>query len=221
MFPIRDSKNSHKFPFINLALIIANIYVFIRELIEPDVELFIEKYALIPQNINFFQPETLQPFITSLFLHAGFLHILSNMWFLWIFGDNVEAAMGHVKYLVFYVFCGVVGGFAQYLFIAGTDIPMMGASGAIAGVLGAYLRFFPHNKVDTIVPIFGLPFIIAIPAILILIYWFITQAFNGVATIFVSTAAVGGIAYLAHAGGFTCGFLFSKNFVWAKRFRTS
>lgn len=212
MFPIRDSKNSGKSPIINLSLITFNIYVFVQELFAPNTELFIEKYALIPAQVNFSQFETLAPFVTSMFLHAGFLHILSNMWFLWIFGDNVEAAMGSVKYLIFYLFCGVMASITQYLFISSSFLPMVGASGAIAGVLGAYLKFFPRNTIDTIIPVFGLPFIVAIPASFMLIYWFFIQAFNGVASIVVVTASIGGVAYLAHAGGFLSGFLFSGSF---------
>lgn len=210
MFPIRDTKTSGKFPIVNLALIATNLYVFAKELFSPNLEVFITQYALIPANIDFTQIETLTPFITSMFLHAGFLHILSNMWFLWIFGDNVEAKLGHFKYLVFYILCGVLASLIQYLFIAGESLPMLGASGAIAGVLGAYLKFFPHNSIDTLVPIFGLPAMISIPASFMLIYWFFTQAFNGVATIFATTAAIGGVAYLAHAGGFISGLLLSR-----------
>lgn len=219
MFPIRDTHNSGKFPFINLLLIAANIYVFALEIFSPDVELLIQQYALIPQSVDLLHPETLKPFITSMFLHAGFLHILSNMWFLWIFGDNVEAAMGHIKYLTFYLLCGIAASFAQYIFIADSTLPMVGASGAIAGILGAYLKKFPRNSVDTIIPIFGLPIIIAIPSNIMLIYWFITQAFNGVATIFVETASVGGVAYLAHTGGFIAGFLLSPLLIWQKTWR--
>lgn len=214
MFPIRDSKNSGKFPFVNLSLIAINIYIFIQELIAPNIDVFIENYALIPANINFIQPESLIPFITSMFLHAGFLHILSNMWFLWIFGDNVEAAIGHIKYLFFYIFCGVSASFIQYIFISDSFLPMIGASGAIAGILGAYLKFFPRNKVDTIIPVFGFPLIIALPASFILIYWFFTQAFNSVANVVISTASVGGIAYIAHSGGFASGFVISRYFIW-------
>ncbi|OGE04521.1 hypothetical protein A3B51_03685 [Candidatus Curtissbacteria bacterium RIFCSPLOWO2_01_FULL_41_18] len=216
MFPIRDSQNSNKFPFVNLALITINIYVFFQELINPDIEAFIAQYGLIPANVDFTNIQMLTPFLTSLFIHAGFLHIISNMWFLWIFGDNVEAAMGHLKYLVFYLFSGIAASFVQYLFISNSILPIIGASGAIAGVLGAYLRYFSKNKVDTLVPIFGLPIIIALPANFILIYWFFTQAFNGVASIIVETASIGGIAYLAHTGGFASGFLFSSLFVWQR-----
>lgn len=214
MFPIRDTKNSGTFPFINLILIVANIYFFIQELFAQNIELFIKNYALIPVNVDLARPETLTPFISSLFLHAGFLHILSNMWFLWIFGDNVEAAMGHIKYLGFYLFCGISASFVQYIFIANSTLPMIGASGSIAGVLGAYLKYFPRNSVDTLVPIFGLPIIVAIPASFMLIYWFFTQAFNSVASIVTTTSSIGGVAYAAHAAGFTTGFLFSGLFVW-------
>src|SRR3989344_4843762 len=214
MFPIRDSQNADKFPLVNLCLIGINIYFFIKELLSPNIDAFISLYGLIPANIDFSRTETLTPFVSGLFLHAGFLHILSNMWFLWIFGDNVESIMGHLKYLGFYLFCGIVASFAQYLFIPQSHLPMIGASGAIAGVLGAYLKYFPNNKIDTIIPIFGLPIIVAIPASFMLIYWFFIQTFNGVATITVATAAIGGVAYIAHAGGFLSGFLASVLFVW-------
>ena len=118
MFPIRDTRNSQKFPLVNLTIIIGTIYVFFLELFSPNIEAFISQYALIPTNINFSDANTLTPFITSMFLHAGFLHIGSNMWFLWIFGDNVEAAMGHLKYLVFYILSGVAASFIQFLFIS-------------------------------------------------------------------------------------------------------
>jgi len=216
MFPIRDSRNLGKFPLVNISLILVNLYVFFQELISPNLDQIVTNYALIPANVDFSKMETLMPFITSLFLHAGFLHILSNMWFLWIFGDNVEAVMGHIKYLIFYIFCGAAASFFQYLFIANTPLPMLGASGAIAGVLGAYLKFFPHNKIDTIIPIFGLPLIIAIPANIMLIYWFFTQAFNGVAVVLAKTASIGGIAYIAHMGGFASGFIACRHFDWRK-----
>lgn len=193
-----------------------NIYVFFNQLLAPDIELFILNFALIPANIDFAKVETLTPFLTSIFLHAGFLHIISNMWFLWVFGDNVEAAMGHLKYLVFYLFAGIIASVIQYIFIANSTLPMIGASGAIAGVLGIYLSIFPGNKIDTIVPVFGLPLIIALPASFMLIYWFFIQAFNSVASVVVETASVGGVAYIAHAGGFAAGFISKRLFVWQK-----
>lgn len=213
MFPIKDHHPSGKFPFVNLGLIFTNIYIFFKELTIIDLDAYINTYALVPRNIDLARPETLTVLITSLFLHAGFLHILSNMWFLWIFGDNVEARLGHLKYLAFYLFCGIAATLAQYIFISGSSLPMLGASGAIAGMLGAYLHFFPKSSIDTVVPIFGFPTIMAIPASLMLIYWFITQFFSGVASIIVATASVGGVAYIAHAAGFASGYLTSALFL--------
>ena len=212
MFPIKDHHPSGKFPFVNLGLIFTNIYIFFKELTVIDLNSYINTYALVPRNVDFSRPETLTVFITSLFLHAGFLHILSNMWFLWIFGDNVEARLGHVKYLVFYLFCGIAASFGQHIFISNSALPMLGASGAIAGVLGAYLHFFPKSTIDTLIPIFGFPTIMAIPASFMLIYWFITQAFSGAASIVVATASVGGVAYIAHAAGFLSSLIFSLFF---------
>ena len=217
MFPIRDTKNSGKFPVVNLALIAVNIYIFYLELTAPSTNLFIDKYALIPANISIFNINTLTPFITSMFLHAGFLHIASNMWFLWIFGDNVEAKIGHLKYLVFYLFCGTAAAIIQYLFIYRSALPVLGASGAIAGVLGAYLKLFPKNKVDTLIPVFVLPLIISVPAAFMLIYWFLIQAFASFSQIVPSTVTFEGIAYTAHAGGFLVGFLFAGYFVWQRK----
>src|SRR3989338_1566790 len=218
MFPISDTRHSGKFPLVTFILIITNLYIFFLELLSFDLESFIDRFSLIPANVDITKPETLTPFITSMFLHAGFLHIGSNMWFLWIFGDNVEAAIGHLKYFFFYIFSGIAAMFIQYIFIADSSLPMLGASGAIAGILGAYLRFFPANRINTIIPIFGLPAIIAIPASFTLIYWFVIQAFNGVATIFIATASIGGVAYLAHAGGFVFGFILSKSFASQKKY---
>ena len=212
MFPIKDHHPSGKFPFVNLGLIFTNIYIFFKELTVIDLNSYINTYALVPRNVDFSRPETLTVFITSLFLHAGFLHILSNMWFLWIFGDNVEARLGHVKYLVFYLFCGIAASFGQHIFISNSALPMLGASGAIAVVLVAYLHFFPKSTIDTLIPIFGFPTIMAIPASFMLIYWFITQAFSGAASIVVATASVGGVAYIAHAAGFLSGLIFSLFF---------
>ncbi len=216
MFPIRDSKNSNQFPFVNLVIIIVNIYVFYLELTTSNIELFINRYALIPANINVADLNTFAPFVTSMFLHGGFLHILSNMWFLWVFGDNVEAKIGHVKYLIFYLSCGIAASAIQYFFISPSGLPMLGASGAIAGILGAYLKFFPGNKVDTLIPVFILPLIVPVPAAFMLFYWFLIQAFASFTSITTTSMAFDGIAYIAHAGGFLTGFIFAKYFVWQR-----
>jgi membrane associated rhomboid family serine protease len=212
MFPIRDRAPTKGFPLVTILLILVNIYFFQAELFAPNPDLFILQYALIPQLIDFSNFSSLIPFLTAQFLHAGFLHIVSNMWFLWIFGDNVEAKMGKVPFLIFYLFAGIIGFFVQYLFLADSQIPMLGASASVAGVLGAYLVFFPKARVDVLVPFFPLFFTIALPTTTMLFYWFFIQLFNGVAMIVTETAAVGGVAYWAHIGGFGAGYLLAHLF---------
>lgn len=207
MFPIRDTRTTGQAPVVTTLLIFANIWVFLQELFARNIELLINAYALIPSQINFFDPVTLTPFITSQFLHAGFLHLGSNMWFLWVFGPNLEASLGKVRFLLFYLLAGIAAGLVQFSLLSDTSIPMLGASGAIAGVLGAYFKLFPHHRIETIIPIFFLPFFIALPASLMLFYWFFTQFFNGVASIYAGSAAVGGVAWWAHVGGFVSGLL--------------
>jgi membrane associated rhomboid family serine protease len=212
MLPLRDSVRSHKTPFICWAIILANVFIFLLELAAPDLEIFISQHALIPKNVNFFLPSSLFPFLTSLFLHAGWIHLLSNMWFLKIFGDNVEATLGHFKFLFVYFFWGITAGVVQYLFLVDSTIPMLGASGAIAGVLGAYLVFFPYSRIEVLVPTFGFWVTTLVPAPFMLFYWFVTQLFSGTASIVIGTAAVGGVAWWAHAGGFAAGYLTAKIF---------
>ncbi|OGD86909.1 hypothetical protein A2Z23_01445 [Candidatus Curtissbacteria bacterium RBG_16_39_7] len=217
MFPIRDSAPKKGLPIITILIILANIYFFVAELLAPNPDFFILKYSLISSAINFSDIFTLTPFLTAQFLHAGFLHIASNMWFLWIFGDNVESRMGKIPFLVFYLFSGAVGFFVQYLFLANSEIPMLGASGAVAGVLGAYLVFFSKARVEVIVPLFPLFFPIVLPASVMLFYWFFIQLFNGIATIAVETSSIGGVAYWAHVGGFGAGFFFAHLFSSPRR----
>lgn len=155
MFPIKDHTPSGKFPLVNLGLIAVTIFFFFQELLAPDLEVFLVQWALIPAQVNFTFWPTLLPFLTSIFLHAGWVHIISNMWFLWVFGDNIEAKLGHVSYLIFYLLSGVVAGLAQYLVASTSTLPMLGASGAVAGVLGAYMVFFSKHQVETLVPVFG------------------------------------------------------------------
>lgn len=208
MFPIRDSIQSEKKPFVTWAIIGINVFVFFLEIFSPDPEAFINQYALIPESINLGSPLSLLPFLTSIFLHAGWMHLLSNMWFLKIFGDNVEALFGHFKFLVIYLVWGIAASLVQYLFLVNSSIPMLGASGAIAGVLGAYMVLLPHAKIETLIPGFWARALV--PAPVMLFYWFITQLFNGTASIAVGTAAVGGVAWWAHAGGFVAGYFTAK-----------
>jgi len=212
MLPIRDSARSGKTPFITWAIILANVLVFFQEMLAPEPERFINQYALIPKSVNFLSPVSFSPFLTSLFLHAGWVHLISNMWFLKIFGDNVEATLGHIKFLFIYLLWGIVAGLVQYLFLVTSSIPMLGASGAIAGVLGAYMVFFPYSKIEVLVPTYGFWTRALVPAPFMLFYWFITQLFSGTASIVVGTAAVGGVAWWAHAGGFAAGYLTAKIF---------
>ena len=205
MFPIRDHNPSESFPIITILIVIVTSFAFYLQLTAPDFEGFIMQYALVPSSVDITRLETLLPFIYSIFMHGGWLHIISNMWFLWIFGDNIEAVLGHVSYLFFYLFCGLAAGFTQYLFSAGSDIPMLGASGAVAGVLGAYLLLFPRHKIDTLMIMFG-GFMqrIQVPASFMLGYWFIIQVLSGVGSFGFEGA---GVAWWAHVGGFATGWV--------------
>lgn len=202
MLPLRDHERSALFPAVTISLIGINALAFIAEVMSPDLDAFIRAWALVPSVVN---PVT---FITSMFLHGGLMHIGSNMWYLWIFGDNVEGRLGHIRFLLFYLAAGLVATFAQLPQLAGTDIPLLGASGAIAGVLGMYLAFFPHHRVDALVPdFFGFWRMMTIPASLVLGFWFILQIFSGVGSI---GATGGGVAWFAHIGGFVFGWIIGK-----------
>lgn len=211
MFPIGDTGPTGKFPFWVIILIAINVYVFYLELTVPNPDAFIVHYSLIPAAVSLFNPLSFLPFITSLFLHGGFFHIISNMWFLWIFGDNVEYRLGLFFFPIFYLMAGIIGGLLQYFFIPGSFVPTLGASGAIAGVLGAYYALYPKNKVKTLVFLLVFITIIEIPASLMLFYWLILQLFSSAVSISItSTDGGGGIAYFAHIGGFAFGWLLGK-----------
>jgi Uncharacterized membrane protein (homolog of Drosophila rhomboid) len=150
----------------------------------------------------------LQPLFTSMFLHAGWLHLIGNMWYLWIFGDNVEDRLGHIRYLVFYFACGVGAGVVHILLNPNSTVPSVGASGAIAGVLGAYLVSYPFARILTLVPIFFFFQVIEIPALIVLGLWFVMQFFYGTASLTATTSAAGGgVAWWAHVGGFVIGII--------------
>ena len=218
VFPINDHNPTRVTPFVTYALIAINMVVFIHELslAQPQLEQFFQLYALVPKEltgsfqgipINQPVPEPLT-LVTSQFLHGGFLHLAGNMLFLWIFGNNIEDQLGHVKYLIFYITCGVLAALAQWFFSMQSGIPSLGASGAIAGVMGAYIIRFPNAQIRTLV--FLGPFIVFpnIPAMFFLGIWFIQQALYGIASLNVPTnigMESGGIAYWAHAGGFVFG----------------
>lgn len=213
MFPISDSINSKSFPFFNILLIIITSYIFIQQLLAPSFEGFIAQYALIPSHVNFSDISTLTPFVTAIFLHGGWLHILSNMWFLWVFGDDVEGYLGHLTYLFVYFITGIFGNLLQYFFIQHSPIPTLGASGAVAGILGAYYILFPHSKVKTLLflPFFFFLTLVNIPAPYWLGLWFLLQLISGAFSLTASVVG-GGVAFWAHIGGFIAGMLFAKLF---------
>lgn len=212
MFPISDSLPTKRFPILNIGIIILTIYIFSQQITAPVPDSVILKYALIPSIVDFLQPFTLIPFVTAIFLHGGFLHIISNMWFLWIFGDNIEDHFGFFLFPVIYFTSGIVGNFIQYLLMPKSDIPMLGASGAIAGILGAYYILFPKSKIKTLLLVFFLPLIVEIAAPLMLGYWFILQLISGAASLPFTGSETGGIAFFAHIGGFFTGMIFARVF---------
>jgi len=199
MFPIRDHNPSQTVPWVTLTLIAVNVVVFFTTLPalsnEAAAQDFLVRFAVIPAVSD---PVT---FVTSQFLHGGLLHLAGNMWFLWLYGDNLEDEMGHFPFLGFYLACGVAAALAQSLSEPASTIPMVGASGAIAGVMGGYLLLFPRARIDILVILLIFFRIFAIPAWVVLGLWFALQIGSGAAT----PAGVGGVAYWAHAGGFVAG----------------
>jgi len=207
MLPIQDEIRAHRFPFVNYSLIALNIIVFILELMAgPSLETALYEIALIPANVTAgFDLGDMKAIFTSMFLHAGLSHLLGNMLYLWIFGDNVEDRLGHFWYLVFYLAGGIMAAFAHVALNPNSVIPTVGASGAIAAVLGAYLILFPQVKVLTFVPIGFFLRLTLLPASLLLGFWFVLQLFNGLLTL--GLADMGGTAFWAHIGGFVFGVL--------------
>jgi membrane associated rhomboid family serine protease len=218
MIPLSDSARSHSFPILVVSIIIINIFVFYLELTALNLDGFIMQYGLVPSRVRFDSVSSLFPFITSMFLHGGWLHIASNMLFLWVFGDNIEDSLGRVRFILFYLVCGVAAALTQYFIDPTSSIPMIGASGAIAGVLGAYWSLYPTSRVNTLIPIGFFITTAEIPAGFMIGFWFLTQLFNGTAAI-ADTAATegGGVAFWAHIGGFVAGLLLIKIFPPAKR----
>lgn len=207
MFPLSDSIKPLRFPFLNYLLITATIYVFILQLGDPEGT--IAKYALIPAQVDLSNYLTLTPFVTAIFLHGGFLHILSNMWFLKVFGDNVEGHLNPLAFLVLYFLAGIAGNVAQYLMMSNTAIPLLGASGAVAGILGCYFVLFPHARIKTLLFIFFFVTITEISAGFMLGYWFLLQIISAFGSI-PGLGASGGVAFFAHAVGFVVGIIFGK-----------
>jgi membrane associated rhomboid family serine protease len=201
MIPLRDVIPSRTTPFVTIGIIAVNALAFWFELSmpEPSLQRFLREFGIVPAA---FAWPTL---FSSMFLHGGWLHVIGNMWYLWIFGDNVEDRMGHGRYLVFYLLCGALAGLAQTLLSPGSYVPTIGASGAIAGVMGAYFVLYPHSRVLTLIPLFIFIEIIEIPAIFFLGFWFLMQLFSGAGSIAHTTGNQGGVAFWAHVAGFVVG----------------
>lgn len=207
MFPLSDSIKPTRFPFLNYILIAITVYVFFQQLANPDA--LIANYALIPAKVNLADYYSLIPFVTAIFLHGGFLHILSNMWFLKVFGDNVEGHLNPLAFIFLYFLAGIAGNVAQYLMMPNTAIPMLGASGAVAGILGCYFVIFPHAKIKTLLFIFFFVTITEISAGFMLGYWFLLQIISAFGSI-PGLGSQGGVAFFAHAIGFLVGIIFGK-----------
>jgi membrane associated rhomboid family serine protease len=216
MFPIKDTIPSREFPCATWTIIIINAIVFFIELSLPK-ELLTKvfyNFGVVPARYShpdwavFFglSFDNYWPFLTNMFLHGGWMHFISNMWTLYLFGDNVEDRLGHVRFLVFYILSGIVASITHYIFNLHSTVPALGASGAIAGVMGAYFIMFPHSRVITLIPILFIPYFIEIPAFVYLWVWFVTQLLSGTFSL-LSPEAGGGIAWWAHIGGFVTGIL--------------
>jgi len=203
MFPISDVIPSRTIPFVTVSLIVINSIVFVYEWMLPQqaLQAFTAHYALIPA---FFSVASV---LTSMFLHAGWMHVIGNMLYLWIFGDNIEDQLGHVGFLIFYLAAGAVAAVTQVFINPNTLVPMVGASGAIAGVMGAYFVLYPESRILT--AIFFVIFfdLVEIPAIFFLGIWFLMQLLSGVGSLGVHNASAGGTAFFAHIGGFAIGLL--------------
>ncbi|HEY4441686.1 MAG TPA: rhomboid family intramembrane serine protease, partial [Candidatus Elarobacter sp.] len=216
MIPIGDDEHRRGGPpFVTWAIVALNVWVFLQELSAPNPDAYINAFAAIPYDITHdvalappsppFPPLTI---VTSMFVHGGLAHIGFNMLFLLVFGPAIEALTGHLRYLAFYLLCGIAGGIAQIAIAPGSHVPAIGASGAIAGVLGAYLVNFPLARVRTIVPIGCFPLFLRLPALLVIGLWAATQFLTGFGTLSDRAAeSQGGTAYFAHIGGFCAGVL--------------
>jgi membrane associated rhomboid family serine protease len=226
MIPLKDRNPSSTAPVMTILLIVANVLVFLFQFsLGPERgESFVLAYALIPAKLvhSLGAPGiplslALAPLLTCMFLHGGWMHLIGNMWFLWIFGDNVEDRLGHFSYVGFYLLCGLGAGVLQLLVSLSSGIPMLGASGAISGVLGAYIVMFPRARVLTLVPLLFFFFTVDLPAVVILGYWFIIQFLSGLESLGMR-AGGGGTAWWAHIGGFVMGVVLVR--MWPQRRQT-
>ncbi len=212
MMPIRDRMPTTRFPLVTVVLILINIVVFGWQMLilggggEEALQQAVTTWGVVPARVaNDPGPLTWLTFVTSMFMHGGFMHILGNMLYLWIFGNNIEDVLGRFWFIIFYLLCGFAASAAQVVMSWGSSIPGIGASGAIAGVLAAYLLFFPTARVDTLIFLGLFARIAALPAVLVLGLWFVLQLFNGALSFGISES--GGVAWFAHIGGFVAGLI--------------
>jgi membrane associated rhomboid family serine protease len=209
MIPLRDENPTRSTAFVTIALIVANVAVFFYELTlttTQQVNTFFADFALVPSEI--LTDHTLPVYgtvISSMFLHGGWLHLIGNMLYLWIFGNNIEDCVGRIRFILFYLLCGAAAAATQVVMNPGSQVPMVGASGAVSGVLGAYLLLFPRARVLVLLPIFIFYRLFHVPAALLLIFWFALQLLSGLSALGVNVS--GGIAFWAHIGGFVAGML--------------
>jgi membrane associated rhomboid family serine protease len=201
MLPIGDDDSgSRTVPLVTYALIVMNVLFFLVEMSGGDA--FIMKWAFVPSRFLANPAADFPTLFTSMFMHAGWLHLGGNMLYLWIFGNNVEDRFGHAKFIIFYLLCGLGATFAQLMFSLGSDVPNLGASGAIAGVLGSYILMFPQGRVRVLQG----QQVIQVPALIVIGFWIVLQLFSSIGSI-ANTADTGGVAYMAHVGGFVTGFV--------------
>src|SRR5215216_5452425 len=217
MFPLYDTVRSRTFPLINLTLVLANVLAFLYELqLDPAMlKDFIFTWGLTPARFVSDPNGAWETIFSSMFLHGGWFHVINNMWVLLIFGDNVEAGMGKIRYLIFYLLSGLAAGLLQTYILPTSLVPMIGASGAVAGILGAYLILFPRSRIASLVPILFIFTIIEIPAMLFLIFWFASQIYSGLFA--VQGGGSSGIAWWAHIGGFIFGVIMVSFFAIKRR----
>lgn len=201
MIPLRSSERTYSTATVTLVIIAVNVLVFLFELsLQSDSRnRFISYYGIVPDRLRW------TSLLTSMFIHGGFLHIAGNMWFLWIFGRGIEDLLGHARYLIFYLLCGLAAAFVHVIVNSNSPVPTVGASGAIAGIMGAYLIKFPRARIVTLVPIFVFITTLEIPAAFLLLYWFVIQFFSGFGSIWEMQQSGGDVAWFAHIGGFLAG----------------
>jgi membrane associated rhomboid family serine protease len=218
MIPLRDTIPSKHTPIMTWAIIIINAIVFLYQSSLPDRQALaiVYQYAFIPARLaeSLNNPAAYIPLFTSMFMHGNWMHIISNMWSLWLFGDNVEDKMGAMRFFIFYILCGLIAGLAHFLSGPNSTVPTLGASGAIAGVMGAYFVLFPHSRIITLIP-FIIPFFIYVPSAVFLFVWFISQLYSGIIE-GIASRAVGGVAWWAHIFGFLGGVLLYRIFIRRK-----